>query len=75
MEKRYVRKDGTIFWGRLNRSLVRDHDNLHKFFIAVVEVITAKVKAEQALRELDQQLVLAQSAARLVVWINLLISV
>ena len=27
MEKRFVRKDGTTFWGRLNRSLVRDHDN------------------------------------------------
>jgi PAS domain S-box-containing protein len=22
MEKRYIRKDGTVFWGRLNRSLV-----------------------------------------------------
>ena len=26
MEKRYIRKDGTVFWGRLNRSLVRDYD-------------------------------------------------
>src|SRR5579862_5460119 len=25
MEKRYIRQDGTIFWGRLHRSLVRDH--------------------------------------------------
>src|SRR5271154_5092863 len=23
MEKRYIRKDGSLFWGRLNRSLVR----------------------------------------------------
>jgi PAS domain S-box-containing protein len=23
MEKRYIRRDGTVFWGRLNRSLVR----------------------------------------------------
>src|SRR5580693_7883304 len=24
MEKRYLRRDGTVFWGRLHRSLVRD---------------------------------------------------
>jgi PAS domain S-box-containing protein len=35
MEKRYIRRDGTTFWGRLNRSLVRDQDNVPKFCIAV----------------------------------------
>ncbi len=40
MEKRYIRKDGTAFWGRLNRSLVRDHDKVPQYFIAVVEDIT-----------------------------------
>ncbi len=40
MEKRYIRKDGTAFWGKLNRSLVRDRDNLPQYFIAVVEDIT-----------------------------------
>src|SRR5579864_314760 len=37
MEKRYIRRDGTVFWGRLYRSLVRGHDNEAKCFIAVVE--------------------------------------
>ena len=68
MEKRYIRKDGTVFWGRLNRSLVRDHDNLPKFFIAVVEDITEKIQAEHALRDRERQLVLAQGAARLGLW-------
>jgi PAS domain S-box-containing protein len=68
MEKRYIRKDGTVFWGRLNRSLVRDHDNLPKFFIAVVEDITEKIQAEHALRDRERQLVLAQTAARLGLW-------
>jgi two-component system cell cycle sensor histidine kinase/response regulator CckA len=47
---------------------VRDHDNLPKYFIAVVEDITGRVQAEQALRDREQQLVMAQSAARLGLW-------
>jgi two-component system cell cycle sensor histidine kinase/response regulator CckA len=61
MEKRYIRKDGTVFWGRLNRSLVRDHGNLPKYFIAVVEDITEKIQAERALRDSEQRLRLAVS--------------
>ena len=61
MEKRYIRKDGTAFWGRLNRSLVRDHDNLPQYFIAVVEDITEKRQAEQARRDSEQHLRLAVS--------------
>jgi PAS domain S-box-containing protein len=68
MEKRYIRRDGTIFWGRLNRSLVRNNDDLPKFIIAVLEDITEKVRVERALRDREEQLVLAQSAARLGVW-------
>ncbi len=68
MEKRYIRRDGTIFWGRLNRSLVRDHDNRPKYFIAVVEDITEKIQAERALRNKDRQLLLAQTAGRLGLW-------
>ena len=65
MEKRYIRRDGTVFWGRLNRSLVRNHDNVPKFFIAVVEDITEKIQAERALRHSEQRLALAHRAAKL----------
>jgi PAS domain S-box-containing protein len=65
MEKRFVRKDGTVFWGRLNRSLVRDQDHQPQYFIAVVEDITEKVNAELALRDSEQRLTLAQNAAHL----------
>jgi two-component system, cell cycle sensor histidine kinase and response regulator CckA len=54
MEKRYIRKDGTVFWGRLNRTLVRDNDNQPKFFIALVEDITERKQAEAALRQSEQ---------------------
>jgi two-component system, sensor histidine kinase and response regulator len=62
VDKRYVRKDGTVFWGRLNRSLVRDQDNVPQYFIAVVEDITEPVKARQLLRESEGHL---KNAARL----------
>ena len=68
IEKRYVRKDGTVFWGRLNQSLVRDHDNLPQYFIAVVEDITEKIKAERALNESERRLELALGAAGLGFW-------
>jgi PAS domain S-box-containing protein len=68
LEKRYVRKDGTVFWGRLNQSLVRDHDNLPQYFIAVVEDITEKIQAERALNESERRLELALGAAGLGFW-------
>jgi PAS domain S-box-containing protein len=55
MEKRFVRKDGTIFWGRLNRSLVRDQDNQPQYFIAVVEDITDRKQAEAKLHESEER--------------------
>jgi PAS domain S-box-containing protein len=68
MEKRYIRRDGTVFWGRLYRSLVRGHDNEPKYFIAVVEDITEKIQAERDLRDSERRLMLAQNAAHLGVW-------
>ena len=60
MEKRYIRKDGTVFWGRLNRSLVRDCDGQPQYFIAVLEDITDRKDADRALRESEQRLTLAR---------------
>ena len=68
MEKRYVCKDGTIFWGRLHRSLVRDPDNLPRYFVSVIEDITEKIQTERALRSSEQLLTLAHSAAHLGLW-------
>jgi PAS domain S-box-containing protein len=67
-EKRYVRKDGTIVWARLWASLVRDQDNRPQYFISVVEDITDRMEAERALRDSEQRLALARSAAHLGLW-------
>ena len=68
MEKRYIRKDGTVMWGLLHRSVVRSRDSLPGYIVAVIEDITEKVRAERALRDSERRLTLAQSAAHLFVW-------
>jgi PAS domain S-box-containing protein len=50
IEKRYIRKDGSVYWSRLHRSLVRDRENRPKYFIAIVEDITKQKEAEEAAR-------------------------
>jgi PAS domain S-box-containing protein len=51
MEKRYLRKDGTIVWILLTASLVRDPDGEPLHFIAQIQDITERRAAEDALRD------------------------
>ena len=50
MDKRYLRKDGTIVWGRLTVGCVRRGDGSINFFVAVVEDISARKRAEELLQ-------------------------
>lgn len=50
MEKRYLRKSGSIVWVELTVSLVRDSECTPKYFISVVEEISRRHEAETALR-------------------------
>lgn len=49
MEKRYVRKDGSTLWANLTVSLVKDESNKPMYFISVIEDITERKRAEEAL--------------------------
>jgi diguanylate cyclase (GGDEF)-like protein/PAS domain S-box-containing protein len=49
MEKRYVRKDGGIVWGNVCVSLVRDAAGHPSFAVGMVENVTERKLAEQAL--------------------------
>ena len=47
MEKRYLRRDGSIVWVNLTVSLVRDASGEPAYFIAVVEDISARKQTEE----------------------------
>ena len=64
LDKRYVRKDGTIFWAHANSTLLRDAAGNPKSFIAVLEDITARKLAEEASQALPAQLLQAQDEER-----------
>lgn len=47
MEKRYMREDGTTTWVNLTVSVVRNDDGEASFFVAVVEDISRRKRAER----------------------------
>jgi len=51
LEKRYVRKDGQIIWGRLHVSLARNFKGEPEFAVFLMEDITARKEVQAALKE------------------------
>lgn len=56
MEKRYLHKDGHIVWIRLSGSLVRDPAGKPLYFIAQIEDIGERKKAEKRLKDKMEEL-------------------
>jgi PAS domain S-box-containing protein len=50
MEKRYVRKDGSLVWVNVNMTVIRDADGQPLRTIATIEDISERKQAEQALQ-------------------------
>jgi PAS domain S-box-containing protein len=50
-EKRYLRKDGGIAWGETTVSTIRDEAGKFLYFLALIQNITERKRAEEALRE------------------------
>jgi PAS domain S-box-containing protein len=67
-DKRYLRKDGSIVWGRLTVGGVRKSDGSIDYFVSVVEDISARKQAEQELQTTKDRLQLALDAALLGWW-------
>jgi PAS domain S-box-containing protein len=55
MEKRYVRKDGTVINGKVNVSALTDKDGHVCLFIAELEDVTERKRAEQDLKESEEK--------------------
>jgi len=51
LEKRYIRKDGTVIWVQMTATLVRKPTGEPAYFIAVIQDITARKEAEAALEQ------------------------
>ena len=56
LEKRYVRADGRPVWVSLSVSLVRDPDGLPLYYVAQVQDITERKRAEESLQEANRRL-------------------
>jgi two-component system sensor histidine kinase/response regulator len=54
--KQYVRKDGTVIWGLVNVSTIRDSDGWLRYYLAMVEDITEQKHNEDLLRSQKEQL-------------------
>ncbi len=65
IEKRYVRGDGTMFWGHVTSSIVRNKSGVPEVQLSVVQDITARKRAEEELVESRTRLRLAVEAADL----------
>jgi two-component system NarL family sensor kinase len=69
VEKRYIRKDGSLVWVNLTASLLRDAEGTPLYFISVIEDISARKQMEGALtrsyNELESQVAQRTSALRM----------
>jgi PAS domain S-box-containing protein len=61
-ERRYIRKDGAVAWGRLTASLVRPQKGVAHSVIAIVENVTERREMEEAVRTSERLRALMYSA-------------
>jgi len=50
MEKRYVKKDGSIIWGLVSVSAIRDDNDEFEYFLAYIQNITEMKESENSLK-------------------------
>ncbi|UII32251.1 PAS domain S-box protein [Fulvivirga ulvae] len=54
-EKRYLHKSGSVVWGKVHLSVIKDKQGRAQNIIATIEDITARKQAEKALKESEQR--------------------
>ncbi len=59
MEKRYIRKDGSVLWVNLSVAAIKDHQGKFKYTLSVIDDISDRKAAEAQLRQQTEQLTCA----------------
>ena len=68
--KRYIRKDGFARWVRINASLVRDESGHPSYLIKVIDDVTERLQAAEALRRTEKLAATGRLAASIAHEIN-----
>ncbi|KTC80238.1 GGDEF domain-containing protein [Legionella cherrii] len=55
MEKRYIRKDGSIIWGMVSSSLIRDEQGEPINFIMQMKDVSDRIQNEEKMRQLNEK--------------------
>lgn len=63
-DKRYIRKNGSVLWAHAISTILRDAAGAPRTFIAVIEDVTARKLADQAIQSLPARLLKAQDEER-----------
>ncbi len=70
VEKRYIKKDGNILWGNLTAAAIRDAEGKLLYTLPMIEDITDRKRAEEALRESEGKLRLVTENIEDVFWMT-----
>jgi signal transduction histidine kinase len=68
MEKRYLKKDGTLIWGRLTVSVLGPRATQGPFVLSMIEDVTEAVGAREQLEQGRRRLTMALEASRMTAW-------
>jgi PAS domain S-box-containing protein len=68
IDKRFIRKDGTIFWGDLSVSVIRDKENIVSHIIGIIRDITEIREANDKLQRSENALKEAQKIGNTAHW-------
>jgi PAS domain S-box-containing protein len=68
MEKRYLKKDGAVIWGRLTVSIQGARAADGQFVLAMIEDVTEAIRAREQLEQSRRRLIMALEASRMTAW-------